>query len=125
MKLTTFTRDTSRDMRLTKPIIHIDPKMGMIGINRNTCEIVGLAEGDKVYFVMDELDKGWYIQKTSHDNGFVLREKKFGYMYTNNTRVARAITGSLGVELPVTFMVSKNAIKHDGYLLFPMIVIKK
>lgn len=86
--------------RGTAPIISLNMKAGLFGINKAACELLGLKNGDYIGFAQDDEDEvKWYVYK-SDKTGFQVREKNnvtSGVLF-NNSRMGKLIAASVAFE---------------------------
>jgi len=75
-------------------------KIGIIRLNRNAAELIGLSVGDKLNVINDEDNpRDWYIEKTTDDDGLIMRKHSdSGSICSNAKVITDEIRKSLGVE---------------------------
>jgi len=95
MKLKTFNSTNVQHLRSGKPYLHCNSKTGLITINTQAAEIIGIKTDDMIQFHQSEDEPSeWYVEAVKKD-GFLVRQKDdYGFL-TNSTRIVQMIFASV------------------------------
>lgn len=127
MKLKEFNVENTIPIRggdQSKPTIGINTKTGLFTFSLAATTLIGLGNGDQIVCHQDEDEQeSWYLEKAS-SNGFVLRAKgnvTKGLLF-NNTALARAIAGSVGMTAQSgKALIAHETVKHGKRILWTIV----
>lgn len=118
MKLTEYNVCNSKMARVTKPMISISQRVGLMTFNRKAAAKLNLKPGDKVVFLQDEENKtDWYLKVSNDSDGFKLRRgsNSTGLLNFNCKKIASEIAESIGVSGPFRCLISTEKTEEGNY----------
>lgn len=122
MKLTKFNRGTtlSSNRADSLPIIGVNQK-GLIRLNKAGQKLLGLAINDRVNILQDEeKPSDWYVEKTTDDDGFILRNCSGGGLLCNSVLTTNKIMDSLRIQKSTLMRIAPKPIE-DGSSIYAIL----
>lgn len=124
MKLIIYNKENARSGNLGEITCRVNKETGIITLSRAAVKQYQLHEGDRILMANDEENrKNWFFCKTTDETGFVLKDNK-GIFQFSNTFIAELILNNLKIAKSATFFIEKEPETVEGNVFYKLMTSK-
>lgn len=118
MKLKSFTREDCQFLGTGIPTVRVS-KSGTFSFSKLAAVDLGLKVGNKIEILQDQdRPADWYVKKTEHQSGFILRNQSGGQVMVAAQPIARKLLKSIGKEgVSTTFHMGTEPVEEEFYAI--------